>query len=556
MRFTEIKDVALKIKKIVKEADADDDISVLPSKVMSAKELTKLDKDQNRKYILAIAKSIKLGKPFAVVPDGKTTNSGAATFGAIDKIEVDGTVMSVDEWSAWANNPKNDAGDIMKTKFYIDGIDYTPNKMWKTEAATGAMSINKGDAAEAILGAAITAKFRAGGRSVSKTDVVEILKEVVARGLYSGTTNYQTAGIEDDDFSFKLTLNAQSMKSLRLWIQEDDPLATPKGFKIVQEGVDPATIKSLQKSISDAAEYANSNKRAMVAVDKAKADPDKNQVQIISDGGDTTQQSITKVDLKITYGGQVTRLLSLKSGTVKQFGQISGAEWSVASDFFESVLKFRLPDSMKTEFGFKDLSDPDYKEYNYSKGPFAKLYSEMAKQAMEYTKGDNTQQEYKLVKNVYDGINFHATRGEKGVTLVILSPSAKIAYKELAFDFRLLAALELYDLQVINEPGLSNHRISIVGNLKSEKAVQALGKDGAEKLNSRSILVQLRTALSGGAVRNLIEMGELLKDLANVEKLDQAEAEKNKVKPVDVVKKTDSTVQSPNQPANDPNAEI
>jgi len=520
MRFSDFRIV--ESKKIIKEADADDDVA-LPSKTMTAKEISKIDpKTGNRKYVMAIAKSIGLKKPFAVVPEGKTAASNAATFGAIDKIEVNGSVMSADEWQSWANNPENDAANIMKTKFYIDGSSYTPNKIWKTEAATGSMSINKGDAAEAILGAAITAKFRAGGRSVSKTDVVNILKEVVAKGLYSGTTDYQTAGVEDDDFSFTLTLNSQSMKSLRLWIQEDDPLASPKDFKIVEEGVDPATIKSLQKSISDAAEYANSNKRAMVAVDKAKADPGKNEVQVISDGGDATQQSSTKVDLKITYDGQATRLLSLKSGTVKQFGQISGAEWSVVSDFFESVLKFRLPDSMKNEFGFKDSSDPDYKEYNYGQGPFAKLYSEMAKQAQAYTQDDNVKKEYNLVKNVYDGINFHATRGEEGVTLVILSPSAKLAYKELAFDSRLLAALELYDLQVIKEPGLSNHRISIVGNLKSEEAVQALGKDGAAKLNGKSILVQLRTALSGGAIRNLVEMGELLKDLANVEKLDAA----------------------------------
>ena len=520
MRFSDFRIV--ESKKIIKEADVDDDVA-LPKKTMTSKEISKIDpKTGNRKYVMAIAKSIGLGKPFAVVPEGKTAASGSATFGAIDKIEVNGTVMSTDEWSAWANNPENDADNIMKTKFYIDGSGYTPNKIWKTEAATGSMSINKGDAAEAILGAAITAKFRAGGRSVSKTDVVNVLKEVVAKGLYSGTTDYQTAGVEDDDFSFKLTLNSQSMKSLRLWIQEDDPLASPKDFKIVEEGVDPATIKSLQKSISDAAEYANSNKRAMVAVDKAKADPGKNEVQVISDGGDATQQSSTKVDLKITYDGQATRLLSLKSGTVKQFGQISGAEWGVVSDFFESVLKFRLPDSMKNKFGFKDSSDPDYKEYNYGQGPFAKLYSEMAKQAQAYTQDDNVKKEYNLVKNVYDGINFHATRGEEGVTLVILSPSAKLAYKELAFDSRLLAALELYDLQVVNEPGLSNHRISIVGNLKSEEAVQALGKDGAAKLDGKSILVQLRTALSGGAIRNLVEMGDLLKELANVEKLDAA----------------------------------
>ena len=179
----------------------------------------------------------------------------------------------------------------------------------------------------------------------------------------------------------------------------------------------------------------------------------------------------------------------------------------------------------------------------------------MAKQAQAYTQDDNVKKEYNLVKNVYDGINFHATRGEEGVTLVILSPSAKLAYKELAFDSRLLAALELYDLQVINEPGLSNHRISIVGKLKSEEAVQALGKDGAAKLDGKSILVQLRTALSGGAIRNLVEMGELLKELANVEKLDAAEAAQKAQTSEPQVAAEPAPVDQTKQ-TNDPNATI
>lgn len=517
MRFRDFKLIESKIKKIVKESD--DDIA-LPSSIMAAKEFAKTDSAGNRKYVLAIANSINARKPFAVIPAGKTKNSKEATFGPIETIELEGKTLSVDEWSAWANNPKTDVKDIVKTMFYIDGTAYNPNKIWKTEAATGAMGINKGDAAEAILGAAITAKFGAGGRSITKDDVINILKEVIARGIYTGTTDYQTVGIEDDNFSFKLTLNSKSMKSLKTWIQEDDPLSAPKNFKIVQEGVDPKTIRDLQKSVSDATEYANSNKRAMTAVERAKADPDKNEVQVISDGGDASQQSSTKVDLKITYDGQATRLLSLKSGTVKQFGQISGADWNVVSDFFESVLKFRLPDNLKTEFGFKDMSDPGYKEYNYSQGPFAKLYAEMAKQIAAYTEGDDVKKEYNLVKNVYDGINYHATRGEEGVTLVILSPSAKIAYKELAFDERLLAALEIYDLQVVNEPGLSNHRISIIGVLKTNAAKAALGQNAA-KLDSKAILVQLRTAIQGNAVRNVVEMGPLLKELADVEKLDK-----------------------------------
>jgi len=518
MRFSDFK--IIESKRIIIE----DDDFVAPSNVMSSANLYPRGET---KYITSIAKSIRLAKPFAFVPNDKTVKSKEATFGTIDKIFLNDKEVSVDDWEIFANDVNNKDA-ISKTKFEIDGEAFPVSKMWKTEAATGGMTINRGDAAEAILGAAITAKFRNGGRAVKVQDVVSILKTVVAQGSVNGKTDYQTANVEDDNFKFVLTLNVQSMKSLKLWIEEEDPMANPKDFVIVKKGVPAPTIKDLQKQINNATTYANSNQRAITAVEKAKADPKSNAVEVISDGGDATQQSSTKVDLKISYDGQVTRLLSLKAGTVKQFGQASGGGWQQVSDFFESVLNFRLPDTMKKQFGFKDPTsqrDKDYLDYNYAEGPFAKLYAEMTKQAMAYTKGDNTRKEYSLVKTVYDAINYHATRGEEGVTMVILSPDAKTAYKELAFDARLLSALELYDLEVVNDTGLTNHRISIVGTLQSDEAVQALGKDSARKIPGKNILVQLRSAKSGGTIRNVVEMGSLLKDLANIEKLDKAEAE-------------------------------
>ena len=492
------------------------------------------------KYVQATAKSINDKRTFEY-KSGKETK-----YGIIGKILVNDQEMSAKDWLAYALN--NYPEWCKATQFEIDGEQVKATDLYKTEAVKGSLVPNKGDIAEAILGSAITAKFAAGGRTIKPADVVRILKGVVAQGEVDGKTDYQTAEVEDDDYKFKLTLNSSSMKPLKLWIEEDDPMGSPKDFILHKNfEVDVAVIKSLQTQINHAVEYANSNKRAMTAVEKAKADPKANVVEVVSDGGDATQQSVTKVDLKIAYDGQTTRLLSLKAGTVKQFGQVSGAEWETVSDFFESVFDFRLPDTLKQQFGFKGRESEDYKEYNYGEGPFAKLYSEMASQVAAYVKGDNTQQEYKLVQKVYDAINFHATRGEEGVTMVILSPSAKIAYKELAFDARLLAALELYDLQVINEPGLKNHRISIVGNLKSDEAVQTLGKDGAIKIPSKNVLVQLRTALSGGAIRNVVEMGALLKDLANIEKLDKASVEQKK--------QADEPVAQTPQPK-DPNATI
>ena len=488
------------------------------------------------KYVQATAKSINDGRTFEY-KSGKETK-----YGIINKISVNGKVMSPKDWMGYAL--ENYPAWVKDTDFEIDGEQIKPTDLFKSEAVKGSLVPNKGDIAEAILGSAITAKFAKGGRDITTSDVVNILKNVVAQGEVDGQTDYQSAEVKDDNYSFTLTLNTASMKPLKIWIDEEDPMASPTDFELVTKfEVAPATVKDLQTQIKHAVEYANSNKRATTAVDKAKADPESNKIEIISDGGDATQQSSTKVDLKLIYDGQKTRLLSLKAGSVKQFGQVSGAEWETASEFFESIFDFRLPDSMKEQFGFKGKDLEDYKEYNYSKGPFEKLYAEMAKQVAAYTKGDNTQMEYKLVQKVYDAINFHATRGEEGVTMVILSPSAKVAYKELAFDKRLLAALELYDLQVVNEMGSANHRLQILGNLKTEEALQTIGKDGVQKIPTKNILVTLRTALSGGAIRNIVEMGPLLKDIANIEKLDKQEAKQE----------IEDTAQ---EPTNDPNAKL
>ena len=558
MRWTDFKN-------IITESDSEDDDYALPSKTMVPAEISKKDKRSgNLKYLLAIGKGIDEGKTFAFATQGKPASEETkanASFGIVDKVSMimpggnrleikpkKGSKVSVGDLFAYyceKEMEKHGAKHVVdKIRFSVGGEEFKFNQMYKTDAATGEMKINKGDAAEAILGAAITAKFEAGGKTIGVENVVELLKEVIAAGSIRRTADYDKG--EGDNIEFKLSLNASSLSGIKMWMREPDPLGDPKSFQIVEKGVNPKTITDLQRQIAHAVQYANTNKRATMAVEKAKADLGKNEVQVISDGGDATQQSSTKVDLKITYDGVATRLLSLKAGSVKQFGQGSGGGWTQVSDFFESVLKFRLPDTFKEKFGFKDPAGPrdtTYLDYNYSKGPFQKLYAEMAAQAQRYTAGDNTQLEYSLVKNVYDAINFHATRGEAGVTMVILSPTSKIAYKELAFDERLLAALELYDLRVVNELGKSNHYLHVIGHLKTDEAARELGDD-MKKIGTKAVLVSCRSSSNGGAIRNAVEMGDLLKELANIEKLDKDNAQ-------------DALQQAPApKSTNDPNATI
>ena len=553
MRFSDIKIVESKVKARANLAEA--------SLMGTSKWLSSGDKSNSTnptKYVIATAESIRKQKYFLyaeVGVPGKAIDAPEKS-GMVDKITVNGKEMSTDDWEkyALANYPDF----VNNSKFFIDGDEVPLNRLKKNEAVKGSLVPNLGDIAEAVLGAAISAKFALGGRNITTNDVIRVLKDVVAAGVAEGETDYQTVGVIEDNFKFTLTLNSASMKPLKIWIDDEDPMGAVGNLLLVTE-YEVATTKldDMQKQVKDAVEYANTNKRATTAVDKAKLELEgKNEIRIISDGGDAANQNSTKVDLKLEYDDQPQRLLSLKAGTVKQFGQVSGGEWETASDFFESIFKFRLPDTMKQEFGFKSSKEEDYKEHNYTQGPFAKLYSEMAKQVQAYTAGDDASKEYKLVQNVYDAINWHATRGEEGVTMVILSPSKKIAYKELAFDARLLSALELYDLRVTNDVGLSTHKISVIGELKGKEAVKTLGKDGAEKLNPKSVLVQLSTRTSAGAIRNVVEMGNLLKELANVEKLDAAQVQINKAAPTKTAEPEEAPVDQTKQTPADPNATV
>ena len=485
------------------------------------------------KYIDATANSINTEKTFKFKISSKEDSSGIISKITVDYKDKDTgdkvtKTLTADEWAQWCRT----YADIMPkaTTFTIDKKPVKASDIYKTDSVTGSLNFNLGDVAEAILGSALSAKFEKGGADITADDVMRFLTNVLEKGTVKAVADYKDKNIVNDELQFILKLNPGITKTLKLYCKEKRIDGRPvKGIDtILHNEYDVTTdkIDSANQMILNSVSYANKNARAKRAVEKAKIEmPTKNTISVISDGGDGTQQKITKVDLKLQFDDTPVRLLSLKAGKVKQFGQVSGAEWETASNFFESVLKFKLPDDMKTQFGFKDKTEEDYTSYNYGQGPFKKLYDEIAKQLKTKLSGDV--QEYNFVKNVYDGINYHATKGEENVTMVILGTSAKIAYKELAFDERLYNALELYNLKFVNRNDIKTHSLVILGYLKTAEAKATLGKE-ANKLDSKAVLLEMNTRLNGGVCRNMIEMGPLLKELADVEKLDQKNTEKQK----------------------------
>ena len=535
MRFKEFK-----IELQEKEAFVDGELIPIPSVNMARKQFNKdiTSKNPNpRKYINAIARSIRKEKTFLWMIDKK---KNIAKYGKIDSIMKYNRKTTVDAWEKWAGNLNTDVDDIINyTVFFVDGeAMYLPD-MLKTDAATGSLVPNLGDIAEAVLGAAITAKFLQGGRNIDQAMLIDVLKKVAVSKdkIARGVTDYEDKSIANDQVSYLLKLNAKSTKGLKVWMTEGNPMDTGvKDFTLVKEYDCPTkTVTGMQEHVRNAVIYANTSDRAKVAVDKAKADPNENLVEIISDGAEVENQSTTKVDLKILYDGTVTRLLSLKAGSVGQFGQVSGGTFENLQSFFEQTVGITLSSNFKTQIGFKtpiNDKDPSAPLFNFSKGPFQKLYDEAAKQVNLYVKDDNLAKEFDLVRTLYNNIVLHATRKEQGVIMVILSLNKATPYKELAFDDRLYDALSLYDLQMFYDK--SKMSIQIYGVLLKDVATKKLGKYGA-KLDPKALLVKFGSRLSSGSVRNLVEMGDLLKELADIEKLDtqQVKAQQQQAAPAD-----------------------
>jgi hypothetical protein len=109
------------------------------------------------------------------------------------------------------------------------------------------------------------------------------------------------------------------------------------------------------------------------------------------------------------------------------------------------------------------------------------------------------------------------------VRLVVISPNAKQAYRELRINNGLHESLEAYDLVPTIEMS-DNYKILIYGYPKTELSRSIK--------NDKTLFVQLRTYPQEDAIRNVVEMGGLLKQLTEYikEKDDTGEEDVIKVK--------------------------
>lgn len=373
------------------------------------------------------------------------------------------------------------------------------NQIFKDEKIKGVLKPNLGNIAELILGCAVTAKFEKQGQPVSEQDVLDVA------GRLADGKGQLVSSSGKDAISFSATVPFIDKKAFFAYIGKDSKGKTVEDYKIPAD-----VISGIEQHIRSATQYVNVSPRVAQSVNIAAKDPGKNAVDVVSDGGNSEQQKITKVDLKIAIDGRSFNLLSIKAGRVGQFGQVSGYEFNSLNNFFNESLGLNLSQQVQKKFASKEAipNSEDRRRQNFEVG-FKSAYKEV----LSVLKAKAKQDPVEFIETVYSGIKHHATRSEENVEMIILSPSAKKAFTELTFGPELRNALDDYALTVKEGVSSSMYIIEIYGTPVTPAAKAAMG-------SSPELLVKYRSYMPKNAVRNIIEMGSLLKELADWEKIE------------------------------------
>jgi len=378
-----------------------------------------------------------------------------------------------------------------------------PKQIYKDEKIKGELDPNMGNVSEAILGCAVATKFSNLGSIITEAQVINTAKQLAKN---KGSIQIQAG---KDVLEFKVTIPFMDNKAFYAWLNEDSRGKTLKDYNVPAD-----KIAMFDQRLKSAIEYANKSKRIAGAVNEAVTDPRENKIDVISDGAEKENQNTTKVDLKILIDGKDTakRLLSVKAGDVEQFGQAGGHNFNNLNDFFNSILGISLPESIRGKFYDipirADKSWNDKKLYNFQNS-FSKGYEYIDKQLKVMSKSNPDD----LIENVYQGLLNHLTRKEEGVEMVILEPDNKRAFAELSFGKEFEEALRQlkFFVELRQEKG---YVISVYGLPKTD-----LAKKYTPSRGDPARLIDLRSQFDNRtmAVRNRINMGPLLKNIADIE---------------------------------------
>ena len=268
-------------------------------------------------------------------------------------------------------------------------------------APGGAAKGNRGDMAEAIFAAAITARFMTRNENITATHIHALLDRLRTDKMQQ-THEYEG-----------LNMNPKIIDSVTLKVG----LAIPNLVALQ----DRAIRASLSDIVASAIKYAN----APTVVKWAKMLYENNQrnaIEIIADGiGDQTG---TKVDVRLKVDGVATNVnVSLKAGDVKQFGQVGGSGFDKQEYLWEKLAGLNIS-TIKNKYVEFLAQKKALKAIETSYGEAADKFNAEVKKS-----------EKNAYQKLSSGVNFFGTLHEENVTLVQLNrEDAKIYQFDVLFN--------------------------------------------------------------------------------------------------------------------------
>lgn len=292
----------------------------------------------------------------------------------------------------------------------------------ESEEKMPTLKFNRGDVAEGILGAALTAKFANRYPEKMKNPVTKEMIDYVLNQFFSANRM-----IEFKVKDVAASKGSAVVDGIRFSINLPTPAANllkdKNSRKIVDDLYDSA-IEYVEKTWEeDVIEFATNG-----TVD---------DILIMSDGvGD---QKGTKADIKVTINGQLYRKqISLKVAGGEQFAQVSGDDFEKQEKIWQDILGLDIK-ALEAKYNTA-IKNYDKKEIFSSRedkrlGEFKDMiktaagvvYQEAAKQIQQKINSKNTEFFNNFAKLVFEG----ATRGDQSIELVKLQQRT---FKQLKFD--------------------------------------------------------------------------------------------------------------------------
>ena len=387
---------------------------------------------------------------------------------------------------------------------------------------------NDGEVAETFLGVALFARFKSKKEITSDQVYAEFKKLKPAPG------GYMVKGKRGNNPIEMLAVNKPANNQV---IEE---IATNLN-KFKKEYPEAST--ELLKLIDASVAYVNQSSNVTEAIAKTDNEPNTDRIIIKTDG--VSDQSGTKADLQLKVG-EFERLLSLKANYVKQFGQDTGARFEVIKTFFSRFIPDVDISNLEAQWPPMEAANlKNYRAQGIARDMFKQVYA-LVSQAYQTasdtinSKLSDPAQASSVVTDLYNGIIHHAQGNETKQVVVVLNPSATKAWAELEFgeslaqslaSFRLETKLILagqgdkdnHILQVFGRPLNSLAAVAMASNINTDaQAVKAvkIAKKRVTKADPE-MLFQLRSYVqeAGPTLRNIVEMGPLLKDITEVQQL-------------------------------------